>query len=237
MTTTNLRTTILAAAAASLALLGGCGTTSAGSGVSAASAGSVTIAAPSTTNAMGSAAGAPVPAAPTGPHQQADVTFAQQMTVHHRAAIAMADLAATRSSSVEVKTLAAAIKAAQGPELTQMTGWLAAWAPATDMNGMPNTSAAAAGAMGGMSSPGAGAPATMTGLMSDAQMSQLTAAKGPTFDKLFLQMMIVHHQGAVTMAHTEIGQGVNPAAKALAQSIITSQGAQISQMNTMLAGR
>ena len=150
----------------------------------------------------------------TDPHNSADVVFAQMMVVHHQGAVAMSDLAITRSGSESVKTLAAQIKAAQAPEIAQMQGWLAAWNSAT-----PSM------AMG----------AAMPGMMSDAQMSQLTAATGAAFDKLFLQLMIVHHQGALAMAKTEQASGQNPAAKALATSITTSQTAQISQMQAMLA--
>ena len=88
--------------------------------------------------------------------------------------------------------------------------------------------------MGGMGSMSSGTAASMPGMMSDAQMTQLTAATGPAFDKLFLQMMIVHHQGALTMAKTETAQGNNPAALTLAKSITTSQTAQINQMQDML---
>ena len=132
-----------------------------------------------------STAGMPMPAQPAGPHNQADVTFAQQMSVHHQGAITMADLAATRASSPKVKTLAVQIKAAQTPELKEMADWLAAWAPSTDMNGMPNTSAAMDG-MGGMGLGTSSAPSAMPGMMSDTLMAQLTAATGPAFNKLFL---------------------------------------------------
>jgi uncharacterized protein (DUF305 family) len=51
---------------------------------------------------------------------------------------------------------------------------------------------------------------------------------------MFLQMMIKHHQGAVTMAKTEQGQGINADAKALADAIVTSQTAEITKMQNML---
>jgi uncharacterized protein (DUF305 family) len=181
-----------------------------------------------------STAGMPMPAQPAGPHNQADITFARQMSVHHQGAITMADLAGTRASSPKVKTLAGEIKATQAPELKEMAGWLAAWAPDTDMNGMPNKTAASMGGMGGMSSSSSGAASAMPGMMSDAQMAALTAANGSAFDKLFLQMMIAHHQGALTMATIETAQGQNPAALTLAKSITTSQTAQITQMQDML---
>ncbi|MET3805317.1 uncharacterized protein (DUF305 family) [Nakamurella sp. UYEF19] len=233
-----------AAVAAALFGLAACGTAStpaaapstassstASSGTSAPSSASSAAAAsaPSTTGAM------PMPPAPAGPFKPADVTFAQQMIVHHRGAITMSDLASTRASSAEVKTLAAQIKAAQDPEIKEMSAWLAVWAPSTDMNGMPNSSSATAtgGAMAGMG--GGATGSAMPGMMTDAQMGQLAAASGADFDKLFLQLMIVHHQGALTMAETEKAQGKNPAALALAASIITSQSAQITTMQGLLA--
>lgn len=142
-----------------------------------------------------------------------------------------------------MKTLAAQIKAAQAPEIKEVAGWLAAWVPSTDVNGIPNATAPSGGAMAGMgsiSTDTTGTTGAMPGVMTNAQMSQLTAATGTAFDKLFLQMMMVHHQGALTMAQTETAQGGNPEALALAlalaKSITTSQTAQITQRKTMLAG-
>ena len=231
------RTAMTAVLAAAVLALSACGTTSSSNPASVMSSTSAptTTSTATTSTAAGStattstAAGMPMPAAPAGPHNQADITFAQQMTAHHRSAIAMADLAPTRAASSQVKALAAAIKAAQAPEITKMTGWLAAWAPETDPNGMPNTTASSA--MGGMNG-----SAAMPGMMTDEQMSRLTAASGAAFDKMFLQMMVTHHQGALTMATTEKAQGSSPAALQLAGEIITSQTAQISQMQTLLKG-
>ncbi len=90
-----------------------------------------------------------------------------------------------------------------------MAGWLAAWVPSTDVNGIPNAAAPSRGAMAGMGSISTDTTGAMPGVMTDTQMSQLTAATGTAFDKLFLQMMIVHHQGALTMAQTETAQGGN----------------------------
>ena len=60
-------------------------------------------------------------------HNEADVTFAQEMIPHHQQAIEMADLAESRAESQEVKDLATDIEAAQGPEIETMTGWLESW--------------------------------------------------------------------------------------------------------------
>jgi uncharacterized protein (DUF305 family) len=73
-------------------------------------------------------------------------------------------------------------------------------------------------------------------MMSDVQMQQFSTSTGPAFDRMFLQMMITHHQGAIQMSQTELARGSNPAARQLAQRIITAQQAEISQTQTLLQG-
>ncbi|MER7330515.1 MULTISPECIES: DUF305 domain-containing protein [unclassified Micromonospora] len=148
----------------------------------------------------------------------ADAMFAQMMIPHHRQAVEMSELAATRAADPEVKRLAEEIKAAQAPEIATMSGWLAAW-------GRP------------VPSPGAEMPHMdhgMPGMMSDADMEKLAAASGREFDRQFLTMMIAHHEGAVTMARDELARGTNAEAKALAQQIVTAQQAEIVTMEKIL---
>lgn len=158
--------------------------------------------------------GAGTPA--TGAHNDADVAFATGMIPHHAQAVTMAEMAASKATNAEVKTLAATIKAAQAPEITQMSGWLTGWGQP-----VPDTTTA----MGGMD--------MGDGMMTDAEMSQLGKATGSAFDRMWLQMMIKHHQGAVAMATTELKSGSNADAKKLAQAIITSQQAEITQMQKL----
>ncbi|RIV39361.1 DUF305 domain-containing protein [Micromonospora radicis] len=154
----------------------------------------------------------------------ADQMFAQMMIPHHEQAVEMSDLAATRAADPEVKELAAQIKDAQAPEITQLRGWLAQWGapmPTTDGHGTDH-----------------GSPEMdheMPGMMSDADMARLEAATGPEFDRQFLTMMIAHHEGAITMGEEEIAEGANPEAKALAQQIVTTQQAEIDTMKKILA--
>lgn len=155
-------------------------------------------------------------------HNPADVTFATGMIPHHGQAIAMADMAVRQASNSQVERLAAEIKAAQGPEITTLSGWLKVWgAP------VPSTSMSAGHDMGGHGG--------MTGMMSAAEMQQLEAASGAAFDKLWLEMMTKHHQGAIEMAKTELASGQNQSAKALAQSISTSQAKEIATMQALLS--
>lgn len=150
-------------------------------------------------------------------HDAADVTFAQQMVPHHEQAVEMARLAldAERGASAQVQDLAERIQQAQGPEIATMKGWLDGWG-----EDVPNHAGHDTG--------------SMTGMMSDAQLSELEQASGDTFDRLWLQMMVAHHQGAITMAETEIADGQDSRAKAMARAIIDAQKAEISQMKTLL---
>lgn len=179
-----------------------------------------------------------MPSASTGPHNEADVTFAQMMLVHHQGAIEMADLAPTRAAGGQVKDLAVKIKAAQTPEIAEMKGWLAAWMPAVGSSEM-TMSSDKMGSMSGMNHGGSSSsamPGMMPGMMSPADMDKLKGAKGAAFDKMFLEMMIKHHQGAIEMAKTEKSSGQNTAALKLADSIIASQAAEITTMQNLLKG-
>nr|WP_091599025.1 DUF305 domain-containing protein [Micromonospora krabiensis] len=148
----------------------------------------------------------------------ADVAFAQMMIPHHRQAVEMAELAATRAEDPEIARLAGQIKAAQAPEIAAMTGWLAAW-------GRPLPSAGPE-----MSHLDHGMP----GMMAEAELRGLEAASGRAFDRQFLTMMIAHHEGAVAMARDEIADGGDPAAKALAQQVVAAQQAEIATMREIL---
>jgi len=154
-----------------------------------------------------------------GAHNDADVAFAQGMIPHHQQAIEMADLASTQAQRAEVKGLARRIKEAQQPEIDQMQGWLSEWGEEGD-----------AGHDGGHDGDDS------MGMMSEEDMARLEQASGAEFDRLFLDGMIRHHEGAVKMAETELAGGEHAAAKELAQRIIDSQRAEIAEMRGLLAG-
>jgi uncharacterized protein (DUF305 family) len=177
----------------------------------------------------------PSPAAPSATaqagvsaeHNDADIRFAQGMIPHHRQAVEMAEMAVDRAENPDVKALAEQIQAAQDPEIETMTGFLEAWGaevPAEgDMAGMDHSS------MPGMT----GMP-EMSGMMTPEQMEQMGSATGAAFDTMFLEMMIVHHEGAIADSQRELAEGVNPQAKDLANQIIAAQTAEIDQMRQML---
>ncbi|WP_324901033.1 DUF305 domain-containing protein [Streptomyces sp. CB01201] len=160
----------------------------------------------------------------SGAFNDADVTFAQQMIPHHQQAVEMARLADGRAADAEVKSLASTIQKAQDPEIATMKGWLKAW-------GKPLPSASSS--MGDMPGMHHGSSGT-AGMMSDQDMSALKSAKGKDFDKKFAELMVGHHQGAITMAKDEQSNGTNPDAKKLAGNVIAAQNAEIEQMNKIV---
>jgi uncharacterized protein (DUF305 family) len=152
-------------------------------------------------------------------HNDQDIAFAQGMIPHHQQAVDMATMAAEKATNAQVKDLASRIEGAQDPEIQQLTDMLDQWgASMPGMSDMPTTSSMPGMDMGG------------DGMMTDEEMQQLEQATGADFDRMWVQMMIKHHQGAVAMAKTEIEKGDNADAKALAQKIITAQEAEITEM-------
>lgn len=152
-------------------------------------------------------------------HNEHDVTFAQQMIPHHQQALDMAKLVPSRAASAKVKDLASRIEKAQDPEIQQMHGWLSRWGAEPPTSLMP-----------GMNHGGG----SMPGMMTEQEMGQLGQAKAVEFDRLWLEMMIKHHQGAIEMAKTELATGTSSDAKKLAQQIIDAQQAEITEMQGLL---
>ncbi|MGW2586648.1 DUF305 domain-containing protein [Streptomyces virginiae] len=150
-----------------------------------------------------------------GQHNAADVAFAKGMIPHHRQAIEMAGLAASRAQSAEVKKLAEDIRKAQDPEIKTLSGWLTSWGEQVPAEGSHSAHG-------------------MAGMMSPQEMEKLKNSSGAAFDTAFMELMIKHHEGAVEMAKTEKAQGVFPDAKTMADAIVTAQSAEIEQMNKLL---
>lgn len=152
-------------------------------------------------------------------HNDADVMFAQHMIPHHAQAIEMSDNLLTKQGiDPRVTELATQIRAAQGPEIQQMQGWLTEWRTPS----MPPMS-------------GHGDMPGMSGMMSEQDMTALQGAQGVEASKLFLTQMVAHHKGAITMAQSEIKDGQYPPAVEMARAIVTTQQREIDTMNGILA--
>lgn len=143
----------------------------------------------------------------------ADAMFAGMMIGHHEQAIEMSDLVLGKDGvDPRVVDLATRIKAAQAPEIEQLRGWLADWGAAEPSGPMDHGD----------------------GMMSEDDLAALEAAAGSEANRLFLEQMIVHHEGAVAMAEDQLAKGESPEALALAQAIVDAQTAEIQEMRDLL---
>ena len=175
----------------------------------------------SSSSATSQAGGAPA----GGEHDDADVMFAQMMIPHHAQAVEMSDMVLAKEDvDAQVLDLAQRIKDAQQPEIDQMSGWLEGWGAE-----MPDMSMGGVDSMEGMDHGGMG------GMMSAEDMQALEDADGAAASRLFLEQMIEHHTGAIEMAETQVADGRNAEAVALAEAIIVAQQAEITEMRELLA--
>lgn len=143
----------------------------------------------------------------------ADVSFAQNMSVHHSQAVEMATYLRDRTNADALKTFALDIMLTQQAQIGMMQGWL-------EMAGQP--SASVGGAM------------QMPGMATQEQVNALKTLPSPELEKQFLELMIRHHQGGVTMAQEELQKGSQPLVKRLAQTIVTGQQYEIEYMQGLL---
>lgn len=143
-----------------------------------------------------------------GTYSSQDIMFAEMMIPHHEQAIEMSELALTNTTNTDVLALAQQIRSAQEPEIEFMKSW-----PGVDSMGH--------------------AGHTMMGMLDENEMEMLRVSTGSDFDRLFLEGMIKHHEGAIDMAEM-ITDSKNPEVAKLGKAIIESQTAEISAMKALL---
>ncbi|KAA6434902.1 DUF305 domain-containing protein [Agrococcus sediminis] len=160
--------------------------------------------------------GASTSAEASADFNSADEMFVTMMIPHHEQAVEMADVVLDKNGvDPRVLDLAQQIKDAQGPEIETMRGWLEAWGIEYEDS-----------SMGGMDHG--------DGMMTDDDMRQLEDAEGAEASRLFLEQMVVHHEGAVEMAEVEVETGQNAEAVALAEQVIEDQTSEIETMQELL---
>jgi uncharacterized protein (DUF305 family) len=145
-----------------------------------------------------------------------DVYFMRMMIPHHTQALEMAVLAAGRTTHPQLLAIADRVRAAQLPEIAVMRSWLAARGLPLDDPGHDHT--------------------TMPGMQSADRIKALTAARGDAFDRLFIELMISHHEGAVKMATDVRGAGRNEQIEEMATNIATEQSVEINRMREAFPG-
>ena len=166
------------------------------------------------------------------PFVEADVKFMQGMIHHHAQAILISKWAPSHGASAAVQRLCERIVVAQRDEINMMTAWLkqrSLEAPVADTLGAGHQH------MPGMAMPAA---AVMPGMLTPAQVAQLDSARGPKFDRLFLQYMIQHHRGAIEMVHQLFaanGSANDGVIYRFASDVEADQGSEIDRMTLMLA--
>ncbi|MFI1188426.1 DUF305 domain-containing protein [Streptomyces californicus] len=144
----------------------------------------------------------------------ADFRYARMMIQHHAQALVMTALVPDRASADTVKRLADRISAGQKPEIGAMEGWLKKndgekREQHHDHGGMP-------------------------GMATEAQLKKLRAAEGEAFDRLFLELMITHHQGAITMATEALTEGNDVFVEEMASDVVAQQTVEIDRMRGLL---
>jgi uncharacterized protein (DUF305 family) len=170
----------------------------------------------------------------TTEHNDADIGFATDMIQHHAQALTMVDLTAGRTLDPEVQQLAEDIRAAQTPEIEEMTHWLTSWGEDIPETIRDHTNAdGGSGDMGSMDGDDMGED--MPGMMTQDALKELEDAADAEFQDMWLAMMIEHHTGAIQMATTEQEDGQYASAVDLAGQIIDSQTTEIETMNRLLA--
>lgn len=173
-----------------------------------------------------------------------DAGFARDMQAHHVQAVEMSMLVLDRTQDAAVRTLATDVLLTQQQQVGQLYGWLEQWdLPQTSsrpvMAWMPDGTGGMSG-MHGSTAPTDGATsntAAMPGMASAEELQQLADASGPDADRLYLQLMIPHHQGALAMAEVAATRASDVNVRHLARTIVDSQTAELSVLRAMLAER
>ncbi len=175
-------------------------------------------------------------------YTEADVRFLQAMIPHHQQALEMAALAKHRTNRKELLDAAGRIEASQQDEIDFMREWLAERNEPADLGAAHAATAAdhaasTAGAAGAHAAHVAPAAHAMKGMATPEQMAALAAANGAEFDRLFLELMIEHHEGAVEMVEEltdQPGSAYEPALFEFTRDVTNDQNAEIERMNALL---
>jgi uncharacterized protein (DUF305 family) len=170
----------------------------------------------------------------------AEAGFARDMQVHHLQGVELAMIIRDRTDDEAVRLLGYDIATTQAQQAGQLYGWLTEWDLSQAGSEPSMTWMTRPGRTGGTHehtdvahTPGA----PMPGLATDAQIAELTAATGVDAERKFLTLMIAHHLGAVEMAQAVQDRASNTSVLGFANSVIISQNAEITLMESMLAAR
>jgi uncharacterized protein (DUF305 family) len=198
------------------------------------------IAAATSVSAQAAPASQPAAAVRAG-YSDADVRFMQGMIEHHAQALAMTALLRSRTTRPDMHLLAERIEVSQKDEIGLMSRWLEKRHEQVPdysaiVAGRPDTSHAMS--MPGMDISGGASSMLMPGMLTPAQLAALAGTSGPSFDRLFLEDMIRHHEGALIMVRDLFatnGAAQEPEIFQYASDIDADQRAEIMRMRALLA--
>lgn len=147
-----------------------------------------------------------------------DVEFARCMTPHHAQAVELSVLALdpAHGARPEVVDLAQRIFDVQTAEIAMMGGWLDGWNLPLEDDSMGHDMS------------------LMSGMQSDEAMAAVAEATGDEFDRMWLEMMITHHRGGISMSRHAVEDGADPAVRTAAEAMIAAQTAEIAEMEALL---
>lgn len=183
------------------------------------------------------AVGATQPAYPI----EADYCYVDAMIPHHEQALALSEIVLAASGvSERTRALADFIVADQTAEIAQMRAWSDAWARA-----LPDAAGGASGRGGhgahAVTEPGVIAQgcrhdghAAMKGMATDAQLAAFRSLTGAAAERTFLELMIVHHEGALEMAETAVREGANAFVRSSAKHVLVEQEREVGAMTAIL---
>ena len=143
-----------------------------------------------------------------------DVEYVRMMIPHHTQALRMSALAPERAGDAKVRSMAERIHASQAPELGVLRAWLTE-------RGLEETA-------------GDHAHGTMPGMQSDEAMQRLADARGAEFDRLFVEMMVDHHEGAIEMSVNLLKVGRDLTIEELATGVAAEQAVEIDRLRALL---
>lgn len=165
-------------------------------------------------------AGPTSPAPPTA----AEIRFVQMMIPHHQQAVDMSELVPKQAADARVKALASRINLAQAGEIKTMKDWLRRHRKEVLRQGKKGHGHDGSATSG------------MPGMATKQQIERLGSARGADFDRLYLTLMIPHHQGALIMTKDVLSNGSDVTVQGLAREVVSSQQPEINRMRDLLAG-
>lgn len=163
-----------------------------------------------------------------------DAGFARDMGTHHAQAVQMSALVRDRTEDPQIRALALDVLLTQQQQAGQMFGWLELW-------DLPQASQQAPMAWmqdhAGMAEGSAEAAGTMPGMASREELNRLAGSSGRDAERLYLELMISHHQGGVDMAEFAAVNAQQEAVRNLAASIVKAQTAELAVLDDLLTAR